>query len=178
MGWWPSGDRSMIASLRLPSPTPAVGSTQAPSSSGPRCARASVMPTICRRIASGPRFLPGSRKPAMPHTMSLWIFVVDDPAYEGVQLRLHYGLWSLIGRIARYHQRTMAESCDLLVASSKYVKRRRRCDRAPSAHTCLPSSPWTRAFGMLDLIGPNVRQQLEDAPLRTRGMLELFSRPF
>src|SRR5882757_108520 len=72
----------MIASLRLPSATPAIGSTQAPSSSGPRCARAFVMPMTCRRIASGPRLLAGSRNPAMPHTESLPVLIVDDPPFH------------------------------------------------------------------------------------------------
>src|ERR1700730_8436837 len=72
----------MIASLRFPSATPAIGSTQAPSSSGPRCAMEFVMSMTCRRIDSGPRLLRGSRKPAMPHTRSLPVLIVDDPPFH------------------------------------------------------------------------------------------------
>src|ERR1700756_1172582 len=99
MGWWPWGDRSMIASLRFPRPTPATGSTQAPSSSGPRWAREVVIAMTWRRIASAPRFLPGSRKPAMPHTTNLLIFDGDWLSYATVEPELHYGLWVLTGDI-------------------------------------------------------------------------------
>src|SRR5579883_2030702 len=62
MGWCPAGVRSMIASRRLPRPTPS--SNQMPSSSGPRWA----MRAFIRPISSAVTGLPLSdRMPAMPH---------------------------------------------------------------------------------------------------------------
>src|SRR5262249_12658217 len=66
MGWWPAGERSMMARRRGPSAMPAAGSTQAPASSGPRWPTAAAIAEAraVRPSASRPR---GSRKPAMPH---------------------------------------------------------------------------------------------------------------
>src|SRR5262249_20857678 len=66
MGWWPAGERWMIARRRWPNAMPAAGSTQTPASSGPRWPTAAAM-AAARAVmpsASRPR---GSRKPAMPH---------------------------------------------------------------------------------------------------------------
>src|SRR4051812_11036020 len=62
IGWWPAGDRSMIASRRLPSPTPS--STQTPSSSGPRCAITRVIAATTSSATGAPFRLTA---PAIPH---------------------------------------------------------------------------------------------------------------
>src|SRR4051812_46443573 len=62
IGWWPAGDRSMIASRRLPRPT--TPSTQTPSSSGPRCAITRVMAATTFSATGAPLRLTA---PAIPH---------------------------------------------------------------------------------------------------------------
>ena len=58
IGWWPRAERSRIESRRCPSATPASASSQAPASSGPRCATASVM---ARKMDSASRPSPPER---------------------------------------------------------------------------------------------------------------------
>src|SRR5690606_29481015 len=63
IGWRPSGDKSMIDSLRWPSAMPASRSSQTSASSGPRWARLSVMHwrDAALSVSLGPR------NPVMPH---------------------------------------------------------------------------------------------------------------
>src|SRR5579871_5666363 len=75
MGWWPAGDRSTTASLRLARASPASASTQVPPSSGPRCLIASAIAVAVASNSPAPILFLRSRIPAMPHmtvTFELW----------------------------------------------------------------------------------------------------------
>ena len=61
MGMWPARDRSMMLRRRQASPARPSRPTCTPSSSGPRCAKASAMRSSTSALA-------GALMPAMPHT--------------------------------------------------------------------------------------------------------------
>lgn len=64
------------------------------------------MATTRRRIDSGPRLLPGSRKPAMPHTRSLPVLTADDPPFHQLTWRvLNRTPSSPSSEISGYYQR-------------------------------------------------------------------------
>src|SRR5439155_10926996 len=67
MGWWPSGETSIIDRRRWLSAMPASGSTQTPPSSGPRCHTASAMHWAIASSSAVAARPDASTNPAIPH---------------------------------------------------------------------------------------------------------------